>query len=438
MESAIYHHTTSSTLQNFIDEKTKGNKDFTQLCNDFAAIRLDYDYVRDEFPANRRQTRSTYDLVDIALVNSADFKEFGQRIIGILPNGETQKLLNILAEAEKYYNQYVWAENEAKANAQLKALEPYAGQCSEIFRKIKTFYHSSWSEDIPFVVALYPVPGRSGNTSATPHANSLCVGVLADETDHIGRVGVVLHEMCHVLYDEQSAEFQHQLDDYFAQNQSPYKAFAYNFFDEGLATALGNGWGSKQLSGKLDESDWYNNEYINGFGKALFPLVEEYLAANKSIDKDFVNKAVDLFAATFPKCLTDYAILMNRVSIFCDVDSDSEINGVRDQIGKYFQLTNSRMSAPTLDPVSLEILKNEETTQLIIIDRNHAATMKELKKIFPQLSKVKPVNNQVLSFFDAKNRLVTILYVMDKNAMNPLLKDMKTRKYVDREKIVQN
>lgn len=438
LESAIYHHTTSSTLQGYIDEKSKGSKEFAQLCNDFAAIRLDYIYMREEFPANRRQARSTYDLVDIALVNSNTISEFGQRIIGVLPNDEMQKLLDILTKAEVYYDEYIWNENELKITAQLKALEAYTAQCSEAFQKIKAFYHSSWSENIPFVVALYPVPGREGSTSATPHANSLCIGVLSDETDHIGRLGVVLHEMCHVLYDEQPAAFQQTLDQYFEENQSPYKTFAYNFFDEGLATALGNGWGFKKLSGKIDESDWYNNEYINGFGKALFPLVEEYIAAGKSLDKAFVDRAIDLFAATFPKSLTDYAILFNRVSVFYDAESTAEISGIRDQIGKYFQLTNSRMSAPILDPYSIEILKNEATTQLIIVDKNHAATMKELKKIFPQLAKVKPVNNQVLSFFDAKKRLITILYAADKNAMAPLLKEMKTQKYVDQTKIVQN
>jgi hypothetical protein len=40
---------------------------------------------------------------------------------------------------------------------------------------------------MPFTVVLYPVPGKKGNTSATPHANSLCVAVLTEETDYAGR-----------------------------------------------------------------------------------------------------------------------------------------------------------------------------------------------------------------------------------------------------------
>lgn len=438
MESAIQHHTTSSTLQKFVDEKTKTNKEFAQLCNEFALIRLEYTYVRDEYPVNRRQSRTTFDLISIALVNSSNIEEFGQRIIGILPNDETQKFVTVLLKAEAFYDQLIWNENEAKITAQLKALEPYAAQCSESFSRIKQFYHSAWSSDIPFKVALYPIPALSGSTTATPYANSLCVGVLSGETNHIARVGVVLHEMCHVLYDEQSAAFQHTLDGWFAENQSPYKPFAYNFFDEGLATALGNGWAFKNLSGKLDPEDWYDNEYINGFGKAMYPMIEEYLSSGKQLDKEFVNKAIELFGATFPNSLTDYAILMNRVSIYYNTETGPEITAVRSMIGRYFQMTNSNFSAPILDPTSLEILKTNGSTQLIVIDREHAVTMKELKKIFPQIAKIKPAPNTIMSFRDAKNRAVIILYAADRNGVDQLLKEMKAKKNFDKTKIVQN
>lgn len=87
LQTATYQHFTSSTFQNFIDQKTKGNTEFNNLCNEFASIRVDYDYKRDEFPNKRRQNRSTADLVNVALVNSENFDEFGNRIVGMLPTG---------------------------------------------------------------------------------------------------------------------------------------------------------------------------------------------------------------------------------------------------------------------------------------------------------------------------------------------------------------
>lgn len=437
MQTATGDNRTSSTLQEQIGEKTKGNNEFISLCNRFKSIRLDYPYTRDEYPENRRRTRTTMDLIIIALVNSSSWTEFGNRIVGILPNGDTKKFLDVLSEAETIYDQLIWKENEAKTRAQLEALEPYAPQCSEIFTKISKFYQSSWSPEIPFVVALSPIPGNQGSTSATPHANSLCVGVLTEETDHVGRVGVVLHEMCHVLYDEQSAEFQHTLDGYFAENKSQYKQFAYNFIDEGLATALGNGWAFENLSGQPDPSDWYNNEYINGYGKALFPLVKEYLSANRSIDKAFVDKAIDIFAATFPNSISDYGILLNHSSIYCNKQTSEELNNLVDLIGNYFHLTSFGLSSPILDPISLEGIRDSKHAQFILIDSSNDAVIKELKKQLPELKKVKIPMNSLVSFLDSNNRPVIILNAADDAGIENLLKRMKEKKYFDRTKIIQ-
>jgi hypothetical protein len=240
LETANHSSRSSSTLRRFIEEKTKDDQVFAKLVSDFGQIQLDYQFRREELPSNRRQTRTTYDFVAIALVNSSTVSEFRDRIIGVLPNSELQKLIQVMHDAEGYYDRLIWNENEVKLKNQRAELEKYRTQCSESFTKINRFYNSCWIPEVPFVVALYPIPVKSGSSTATPHANSLCVGVLIDETDHIGRIGVVLHEMCHVLYDEQPSEFEHKLESYFTENKSPYSQFAYNFFDEGLATALEN------------------------------------------------------------------------------------------------------------------------------------------------------------------------------------------------------
>lgn len=438
LEASTYNHSTSSTLQQYIDQKTAGDKEFVKLVNDFANIRLDYQYRRDEFPVNRRQTRTTHDFIDIALVNANTISEFRDRIIGVLPNSELQELIRIMSAAEVYYDKIIWRDHEAKLINQRNALEKYTSQCSEAFTKINSFYNSCWITEIPFVVALYPIPGTGGNSTATPHANSLCIGVLTDETDHVGRIGVVLHEMCHVLYDEQPAAFEHQIDKWFEENQSPFKSFAYNFLDEGLATALGNGWASEFISGELDPNPWYNNEYINGFGKALYPLVSEYIVSNRQMDQEFINKAIDLFGATFPNSITDYGILLNRVSIYSDADDGNSIDQVMNAVGNYFQLTNSYFSSPILDPTALEHLKTGDQTQLIIIDRNHEVTFKALKKFFPELSKVKMTTNKIYAFFDEKKRPVIVLTASDKSNLDLLLKEMKAKKYFDQTKIIQD
>ena len=438
LETAAHRHGISSTLEQFITEKTKGNNEFAKLISDYDQVKLDYSFRREEFPQSRRPSRTTFDFIAISLVSSSTISEFRNKMLGILPNSELQKLTEIMQRAEIHYDRIIWKDYEAKLNQQKIALEKYTAQCSESFTKINHFYNSFWISDIPFTVALYPIPGDSGSSAANPYSNSLCVGVLTDEKDYIGRIGVVLHEMCHVLYDEQSSGFQHKLEGYFNESKSPYKQFAYNFIDEGLATALGNGWAYNYLSGKPDPADWYNNEYINGFGKALYPLVSEYLAANKQIDQEFVNRAIDLFGTTFPNSITDYGILLNRVSIYGDSDTDGGIGEMMDLIGHYFHLTHIGFSSPLLDSHSLESLETNSQTQLVIIDRNQEAAFQAMKKIFPELSKVKFESNKIYAFFDKKKRPIILLNVSDQLNLDLLLKEMQEKKYFDRTNIIQN
>lgn len=440
LETATHQQGTSSTLGAFIASNTKNDTAFKAICFDFTNIRLDYNYKREEFPENRRPNRSTKDLIDIALVNSNTFEDFRSKTIGILPNSEQQKLITVLTKAEKYFDQLIWSDSEEKLNNQKKELEVYSSKASEIFNTFQHFYHSSWTADIPFIVTLYPIPGKSGNSTATPHANSLCVGVLTDETKHIERAGVVLHEMCHVLYDEQPNEFQHQIEKWFGENQSPYQQFAYNFFDEGLATALGNGWAYKNMSGSMDTGNWYDNEYINGFAKALYPLVDEYISQNRQIDKPFIDKSIEIFATTFPKSIYEYGILLNRVTIYNDAETDRERSELMNTIGAKFQLTNLNLSTPISDPTSLELLKTSSQTQLVIIDKNHKGNFKALKKIFPELQKFnqnKLATDTIFSFYDKMNRPIIILYAMDKSKVEQLVDKMKSLKYFDSKSMVQ-
>ena len=437
LETATNQQGTSSTLNDFIASNTKNDTVFKRLCLEFKNIQTDYNYKREEFPENRRQNRSTKDLIDIALVNSNTLDEFKNKTIGILPNSEQQKLVNVLKQTEKFYDNLLWNNNEQKLSNQKKELELYASKSSEIFNKFQHFYNSSWTTDIPFIVTLYPIPGKRGNSTATPHANSLCVGVLTDETRHIERIGVVLHEMCHVLYDEQTKEFQHEIEKWFDNNKSPYKQYAYNFFDEGLATALGNGWAYKNLSGSIDTSEWYNNEYINGFAKELYPLVEDYINNNQQIDKQFIDKSIELFAKKFPNSVSDYGILLNRVSIYSDAETDLERADLMNTIGEKFQLSNVNSSSPILDKTSLELLKNSTQTQLVIISKNHKDNFNALRKMFPILSKINPTTNTIFSFYDKNNRPIIILFATENKYINDLVKRMETLKYFDTKKIIQ-
>jgi hypothetical protein len=436
METATNGNGTSSYFRKIIEDKTKNNIEFKKLCEEYKKINLSYNFKRFEFPNERRPSRSTFDLISNHAVNSKNLTEFKYSTIGILPIVEYQKFFKILNDAEKIYDIVIWKDYEKKIINQKNKLLKFKESNVKIFNKFNSFYNSTWTNEIPFQIALYPIPGEKGSTTATPHGNSLCIGVLTDETDLIGRNGVILHEMCHVLYDEQSKEFQKQLVSYFADNNSEYSKFASVYFDEALATALGNGWAYKNINGKIDEKEWYNDTYIEGFARGIYPLVENYLNENKQIDKNFIDKSIEIFGLKFPSANADYSILLNKLYLYYDNEDESEITI---PLRKYFRLSNVNSSSPILHPYSIENLNEGSGNQLIIIFENQKNTLDKLKEIYPELLKInfenKPLN---LSFFDKKGNAVIILIVNNKVEFENLIEQMNKEKYFDKTKVKQN
>lgn len=67
------------------------------------------------------------------------------------------------------------------------------------------------------------------------------------------------------------------------------------------------------------------------------------------MDEQFIDKAIDLFANFFPNSISDYGILLNRVSIYSNAETDVEGADLMNIIGDKFQLSNVSSSSPILD-----------------------------------------------------------------------------------------
>jgi|GEM_PF-895746 len=440
LEAAGGGQSHSSTYRNYVDTAVVRHEPlFASIADDFQKLVLSYNYRRDEYPSNRRQSRSTYDLIVIAAVKSASIEEFRVNTIGILPNSTHQQLCSLMAQAEPYYNRYVWRQSEKATQQQIAAFSQYAGRANELFRIFRNFYCSDWPDNIPFDVAVFPIPAKTGNTTATPHANSLCVSVLTGAKDPAGTVSVTMHEICHVLYDEQTSGFQHKVDGWFTKSVSPFKDIAYSFFDEAMATVLGNGFAYRDLAGRPDTTAWYNNEYIDGFAHAMYPLVKEYLAAGKVMDSSFVEKAITLFGKTYPRSLADYSILLNNMYLYSDAEERSERQQLKNVLGKYFQSGRYNFSSPILHEYSIDYIKNSKGTQLIVVDQHQDSTISGLKKVLLELNTVlagQQSQNYIATFYDDKKRTVIVVRVEDKNMLDKAFRLLKDKKYLDAGKPV--
>jgi hypothetical protein len=285
---------------------------------------------------------------------------------------------------------------------------------------------------MPFTVALSPVPGKDGSTAATPHANVLCADVLTEETNYVGRIAIVLHEICHVLYAEQSRKVQYDLEAYFAKSTSPYANVARNFFDEGMATACGNGWVYQFLAKKIDTSGWYSDPYIDGFGHALFPLVSQYLKLNKSLDSNFVVEAIRLFGEKFPKSPQDYGIQFNHLTVYSDEEKIAGRNQIKQNLYEQFAVAWLNFSTPIQGTESIAFLKESGGTQFIVVDRNHEKVLSALKNSLPDLVKI-PYNlneNFVITYYDSLKRLIVIAKI-NEGETSRLFKTLKKKQFMD-------
>ncbi|MBI3520815.1 MAG: hypothetical protein HY062_15870 [Bacteroidetes bacterium] len=436
LQTAINSHGTSVTFKHQIDTSFLSKEAaFQDLVEDYQSLQLDYNYVKQQYPSNRKHTTSTWDLLCVAAISSDNNQELFDRIIGIYPNTDYLKLKDILTKAEPYYDRFIYNRYKLVIEDKVRELNGLSPQLNTLFEKFKTFYGSSWDKSMPFNLTIYPIIGRHGQTTATPHANCLEMGILTQEEDVFGLLSIGMHEMSHVLFEEQPLLLQQQLDSTFTDSITPFTKFAYHYIDEALATALGNGYAYKELAGESDSSEWYNDIYINAYAKAIFPLVEEYVNNKQQIDKAFIIKAMVLFEQTFPKALYDFDPLLMTSDIYFEDDVTKEIDDMEAVLHSAFRIYSSNMSIPINDKLSLDNIKHSKETQIIIIHKNQAQILAKLKLIFKNLATVPLQKNMVISFLDKNKRAIIIVVAENKAKAIEGIKLLKIQKEINPKKL---
>ncbi|MEZ4899706.1 MAG: hypothetical protein R2806_22880 [Saprospiraceae bacterium] len=359
------------------------------LLNDYQQLRTEYQFIREGYPSARKVILSTRKLLMLAAAQATDLTDFQTRITGILPNQDMISLIDILGRLEPYYQKLFWNPNHESLASLQKQMTEEIPEILPLFKKAKTFYGTPWPASLPFIVNLYPIPALEGHTAATPYGNVLVCGYLTRHPQALEQLkGIVIHEMCHILYEEQTQAMQNDLDDWFKKDDSPFRPFAYSYLDEGLATAIGNGWGEEILNGKLDTGQWYDDPYIDTYAKSLYPEVKSYLDHHKTIDQAFVVKAVAAFAKSFPDALFSFENLLNEVNIYTEEEDPVRIQQIITTIRTSFTVRNSWVSSPIASDQSLERMKNGPATHLILVDRNHQAILSKINQNIESLRTV--------------------------------------------------
>ena len=435
LQTAIGGHGTSITFKHQIDTSFLGRDAvFQGLVKEYQLIELDYNYVKQQYPENRKHTTSTWDLLCVAAISSNTNDEFLTRIIGIYPNIDYLKLKHVITEADVFYDQFIYTKYKLNIDDKLRELQGLSPKLNELFEKFKTFYGSSWDKTMPFNLTIYPIIGRQGQTTATPHANSLEMGILTQEEDVFELLSIGMHEMSHVLFEEQPLFLQQQIDSLFTDTITPYTKLAYHYIDEALATALGNGFAYKELAGELDSAEWYSDFYINAYAKAIYPLTEEYVNNNKQMDQSFVLKAMGLFKETFPNAPYDFEPLLMKTDVYFEDDSANIINDMENTLHSTFRVYSSSTGVPLSDKENILSIKKSKETQVIVLHKNQLQNLAKLKLIFKNLVALPNHKNMLISFLDKNKRAVIIIVAENKEKAMEGIKNLKAQKEINPKK----
>ena len=399
----------------------------------FEMLELENSMVFSEYPEARQKPRSLAGMLNNAAIRSNTVDEFLGSIVGIIPNERWMALKTSLAVVEPLYDRIMQPYDE-NLYKQQHALEAYSQTTDAIFTKLKRFYGSTWSNDMPFTISLFAIPGSKGNSTAAPYSNTLALGVLTEEKEHEMRMGVAIHEICHVLYEEQALKLQWALDSVFVKSKSVYAPYAYAYFDEALATACGNGWAYRKLAGREDTGEWYNDDYNNRFAKALYPMVRSYIVEGRTRDRSFVKKAIAVFEKTFPHAPYEYASVLNSVHFYTDATEHAQYESIYNSVARHMRITSCYGSYPIADKQSAEQLSSAGGTQLLVVHTNHTANWEVLKREFPQMAGLDPDDDGIISFIDNKRRPVIVVNVHGIGLLDDAIARMKAQGYINTDR----
>jgi hypothetical protein len=217
------------------------------------------------------------------------------------------------------YHNLVWEPSQAEFRRQTQEFRESLKKAGmgERMALVRRFYGSAWPLERPFWLALVPIPRKSGEHFSTfGHSDSFLEVIEVPAQSEIShQAGVGFHELCHSLWSTMPADKLQELRKNFYELGAVGRC-AFDQLNEALATALGNGWFQAQVDAKLPGPPWYQDDIIDVYARALYPLVESSLNLNKGLDKAFASSAVSLFRERFPRYAEDVNVVMREILIY--------------------------------------------------------------------------------------------------------------------------
>lgn len=395
--------------------------------------KLMLDFINFKYPGYPNMTSTNiWDLFKNASAQSVSLQDLKQRTAGMYPTEVHTTIFEVLQHMQPVFEQLFWQPNIKQARVFVKDLETYVQQHQTIanFKKIATFYGSSWNSDLPFVVSFLPLPVHyKRGSSADFKGNMLTCDLPLATKNKASFVSIIFHELSHILYEQQPITLQKQIEDWFLKNSLKSRQFAYQWINEALATACGNAWLYHQLTDSLEQGSWYGNRYIDQFARQLYPKVSQYIAQGKSIDQAFVEYSIRTFAQTFPDALHDYDQWMLNILVLHNLNTQ-ELDKSQNPLYQNFRVQKNYALSHGISPESIKQLNQSNNTQVIILARQHQQALNVLQKNLPTLRnyRLDATQDFVLTYLNPKRVPVILVNIHDLKNWEKALKTIRKQK----------
>ncbi|MBF9223279.1 hypothetical protein [Hymenobacter ruricola] len=363
-------------------------------------------FDREGYPVGRLGSQgNTNPAYMAASADARDLPDLQRRTVGLLPNEVLLSLDSVYRFFTPAFDTLAWQPHAAELARLRPAYAEFLAQSRLMpkFGQLRTFYGSVWPDDLPYRIELNPQLDGNRNVGGLTFTNHAWVSgnvVLLDchpaSRNFVDGTGVVFHEMSHSLSAQQRLGLQQQLEGWYLHHPSPNRRSAYNLMEEALATVAGE-WIYAQQKGRPESGEWYNDDYINRYAKALYPLMTGYVERGQTIDSAFVSQAIGLFDRTFPQAATDYVNLFRKVLYWSNADdSRAAVLAFRDRFRSSFTYTSN----PILNQAkSLAQAQGGEYLPVILVGQEHQVTLDYLRRNLPALRahRLRPNQSFVLS-----------------------------------------
>jgi hypothetical protein len=395
----ISPHAPDNPFKSVFEKSPYNRAPYRGLIASFDSLDLGYSYDYLAYPFMSRMTLTTDRILKKGLIDCISLDDFQRRMLGFLPNADLFKLSDILAKITPIYQELIYNPNKQVFEGQISNIRDYIARknFATFFKTGLTFYGSSWNYNISLNIVFYPLPNPHGFSAESFFNDAVCaIPTNLDAPDLI--LSIMMHEVFHMLYNEQPLTLKNNIHQWFAQDSSHNSTYAYLLMNEAIASALGNDYVYKSLYGARDTSG-YNQKYIDQMSKKAAPLIDEYISQQKTIDQQFVDRYIALYEPEWsyelPNLMTYRAVLSDDKAAFDEIDTDYPYVSYADYEDGVTQ-------------ANLQKLASTPVTKIVIVSKDRYRELERLKDIFPELRNEK---------FDQQKEFTAHYFLKDKTQL---------------------